>query len=278
MGRKENLNGNKRPSMLQIQYLIELETIGYSRGCVGKIADACGVSHGPVSRYLKVCQEKGYLTENYALTERGKAWVTRYKQLIEAVQNYLRQMALSESDVMENTRTMIENMDYHVLMNIIRHDQQLRQNQKIEKMEQEQGNLLDEVLEKGTWEVLFCLFHQDMRYGLRRSMADQAFLKPGVIRHNKRGSWLELTLCDVAKRSRMDGHMIEGHLRTLKYEQDGMLHLIEPRDGKVRIPLKAFRFQRKRGEKICADVKITVKSNANPIHMPESTAILIFWV
>lgn len=278
MGRKENLTGSKRPSMLQIQYLIELEKTGHKRGSVGMIAEACGVSHGPVSRYLKTCQDKGLLTESYDFTDKGRAWLESYKTLIRDVQEYLGRMELSREDVLENTRVLIENMDYHVLLNMVRNDQQMRQSRQIEKTDQEQGNLLDEVLEKGVWEVAFCLFRQDMRYGLRRSMADQGFIKPGIIRHNKRGSWLELTICDIAEVSRMDGHMKEGHLQTLKYEQDGMLHSVEPRDGKVRIPLKAFRIQRRRGEKVVGYVQITVTSNVSQVHMPESTAVLVFWV
>lgn len=278
MGRKENLSGSRRPSMLQIQYLIELEKIGSQRGSVGMIAEACGVSHGPVSRYLKTCHEKGYLTKEYGFTEKGRAWLESYKILIGEVTDYLSRMALSKGDIQENTRSLIENMDYHVLLNMVRNDQQMRKNQMIEKMDQEQGNLLDEVMEKGVWEVSFCLFRQDMRHGLRRSMADQGFLKPGIIRHNKRGSWLELTICNISEISRMDGHMKEGHLQTLKYEQDGMLHSIDPRDGKVRIPLKACRIQRRRGEKVVGDVKITVTSNVSQVHMPESTAILVFWL
>ena len=41
------------PSMLQIQYLMELEKVGKKRGSVTMIADICGVSHGPVSRFFK---------------------------------------------------------------------------------------------------------------------------------------------------------------------------------------------------------------------------------
>ena len=40
------------PSMLQIQYLLELEKVGKRRGSVAMIADTCGVSHGPVSRFF----------------------------------------------------------------------------------------------------------------------------------------------------------------------------------------------------------------------------------
>lgn len=45
-----------RLSYQQIQYLMELEKIGNRRGCVQMAADACGVSHGTVSRFFKSCR------------------------------------------------------------------------------------------------------------------------------------------------------------------------------------------------------------------------------
>lgn len=40
------------PSLLQINYLMTLEKIEKKRGCVGTVADICGVSHDPVSRFF----------------------------------------------------------------------------------------------------------------------------------------------------------------------------------------------------------------------------------
>ena len=59
------------PSLLQINYLMTLEKIEKKRGCVGTVADICGVSHGPVSRFFKECVNYGYLTEQYTFTEAG---------------------------------------------------------------------------------------------------------------------------------------------------------------------------------------------------------------
>ena len=50
---KTNTEDLMHPSMLQICYLSELAKIGKRRGSVALIADTCGVSHGPVSRFLR---------------------------------------------------------------------------------------------------------------------------------------------------------------------------------------------------------------------------------
>ena len=70
------------PSMLQIQYLMELEKVGKKRGSVTMIADICGVSHGPVSRFFKECMERGYLTEKYEFTAEGTHALLIYKKLL----------------------------------------------------------------------------------------------------------------------------------------------------------------------------------------------------
>lgn len=55
------------PSLLQINYLMTLEKIEKKRGCVGTVADICGVSHGPVSRFFKECVNYGYLRNSILL-------------------------------------------------------------------------------------------------------------------------------------------------------------------------------------------------------------------
>ena len=42
------------PSLLQINYLMTLEKLKKAWLC-GTVADICGVSHGPVSRFFKEC-------------------------------------------------------------------------------------------------------------------------------------------------------------------------------------------------------------------------------
>ena len=69
---KENTEDLLHPSMLQIRYLTELAKIGKKRGSVALIADTCGVSHGPVSRFFKECMGVGYLTDTYELRKKER--------------------------------------------------------------------------------------------------------------------------------------------------------------------------------------------------------------
>ena len=71
------------PSLLQINYLMTLEKIEKKRGCVGTVADICGVSHGPVSRFFKECVNYGYLTEQYTFTEAGTRALRMYERILQ---------------------------------------------------------------------------------------------------------------------------------------------------------------------------------------------------
>ena len=46
-------------TVLQIQYLTELEQLEKGRGTIGAVAAKCGVKHPTVSRFFKSCIEKG---------------------------------------------------------------------------------------------------------------------------------------------------------------------------------------------------------------------------
>ncbi len=59
MGKNETM-GFEHLTILQIQYLTELEQIEKGRGTIGAIAEKCGVKHPTVSRFFKSCIEKEY--------------------------------------------------------------------------------------------------------------------------------------------------------------------------------------------------------------------------
>ena len=71
MDRKEDYK-IENLTMLQIQYLIELNKLEKKKGAVRMIAAKCGVNHSQVSRFFKKCIEEGELTESLDFTENGK--------------------------------------------------------------------------------------------------------------------------------------------------------------------------------------------------------------
>lgn len=278
MQKGENLRRDNRPTMQQIQYLIELEKMDKKRGCVMHIAKVCNVSHGPVSRYLKSCCASGYLTEDYEFTAMGKIWLQGYKRLLYELHVYLSNIGRANEEIEESKKALIENIDYSMLWKMVRNDQEMRRIYIAEKRGAVSRNFLSNVLERGTWEVYFTVFRQGTGENLKISMADRGFEKPAVIRHTKKSNWLELTIREMDEKSRVDGQAKTGYPDSLKYEYAGVLCKAEMKDGKFRIPLDACHFKRKSEGRIRGMIPITVTCSVGRAHMPESTAILVFWL
>lgn len=276
------------PSMLQIQYLMELEKVGKKRGSVTMIADICGVSHGPVSRFFKECMERGYLTEKYEFTAEGTHALLIYKKLLRDVKLYLKAMNIPEKEIPEKMKQLIENVDYDLLRTMVRNARQTTERTVEGKNEQEQKNpqgekdsnayFIEKILEKGKFQVGIAIHQISRNSETRLSMAHQGFEHLACIRNNTRGSWLELTIREIYGRSRIDGTEMSGHLSSLKYEKQGQLYEAVIKNGKLRIPLSACHFFRGRMGNVKGTVHITVACNVGNAHMPESTAVLTFWM
>ena len=263
------------PSMLQIQYLMELEKVGKKRGSVTMIADICGVSHGPVSRFFKECMERGYLTEKYEFTAEGTHALLIYKKLLRDVKLYLKAMNIPEKEIPEKMRQLIENVDYDLLRNMIRNGRQTAEH--IEKQDKSQeyardsqhsrepnAYFIEKILEKGKFQVGIAVHQMSRNSETRISMAHQGFEHLALIRNNGR--------------SRIDGTRMWGHISSLKYEKQGQLYEAVIKDGHLKIPLSACHFFRGRMGNVKGTVHITVACNIGNAHMPESTAVLTFWM
>ena len=277
MAKGENFKRDGLPTVQMLNFLEELERLGGGRGCIAAIAENCGANHSSVSRYFKLCRENGILTEDLQLTGKGKIWLRGYGKLREDIPLFLRRAGVPAGEIGENVRRLIEHVDYHTLSIMARY---LRNQQDHfvngEPGRQPAGNPLKEILDYGSHEVFFMVFQ--MRKGNEISMANRGFRKPAVIRRNKRGSWLELEPCEMRAWSPVEGEEMTGYLETLKYEQDGILHLAKKSQGKMRIPLEACQIRIMQGGGICGHVFVTATCSVGRIHMPESTARLVFWL
>ena len=275
---KENTEGLLHPSMLQIRYLTELAKIGKKRGSVALIADTCGVSHGPVSRFFKECIGAGYLSEGYEFTEKGTRALKTYQRIRKEVGAYLERIGIAASEIPEKTRQLIENVDYSLLMTMTRNSGQVKESRNQTNAEKGSLYYLDHVLEKGRFEVGIAIYQLNTEGTTKLSMANNGFEHLACIRNNTRGSWLELTTREMHAHSRIDGADMRGRLSSLKYVDQGQLYEAAIREGKVRIPLSACRFMKTHLGNVKGMVSITVTCSVGKAHMPESTALLMFWL
>lgn len=127
--------------------------------------------------------------------------------------------------------------------------------------------------------VVFRLYRMNKKQGQGRdSMAMRGFEDIAEIVQEKGESYLELKLKEMAAHSRVSGEMMAGKLKTLKYEHNEVLEEARIENNIVKIPMEACRIHRWTGIGTMGIVPVTVTCSVGPMHMPESTALLYFWV
>lgn len=279
MERPDYFSRQNRPTMLQIQYLQELKKLeGTKRGAVAKIAEMCQVNHAAVSRFLKSCHDNGYLKDNYEFTWRGNTLLNRYLEMCTRVTEYLRNIGIPEDEIPKNVKDLMENVDFHTLNAMTQQMQKVQMDVREYQKNKAKRYVLNEIIADGRYNVDYLFLKVDCQEGHSVSMADRGFQKPALLRHNKRGAWLELTLLKIHAVSRLDGRQMQGYLTSLKYESAGVMKEAAIKNSMVKIPLCACRFHHRGGGKLAGMIPVTVACSVGRIHMPESTALLVFWV
>ena len=142
------------------------------------------------------------------------------------------------------------------------------------------GHAMQDNLQKlEKFRVGFCIYRMDKKSGRNRfSMAMQGFQEEAFITRKGTKNYLELRLKDMTASSRLDGRKMNGHLSSLKYDHDGTMVTVEIQEGIVPIPLEACRIHHWQGGEGFGSIAITVTCSVGRQHMPESTALLAFWV
>ena len=113
------------------------------------------------------------------------------------------------------------------------------------------------------------------------SMGNRAFDFTAELTKENGDAYLLLHPCEMQARSRLDGKIMTGKIQSLKYEYNGVLQLVEElREGTevIKLPLEAFKIHIGTGGEIKGTLPITVTCSVGNGHMPESTALLVFWM
>lgn len=173
---------------------------------------------------------------------------------------------------------MVENIDIHMLELMI--NAYTEKKSVYKKKENELDQEIQHNLQKcERHPVVFRLYRMNKKQGQGRdSMAMRGFEEIAEIVQENGESYLELKLKEMAAHSRVSGEMMAGKLKTLKYEHNEVLEEADIEDNIVKIPMEVCRIHRWTGIGTVGIVPVTVTCSAGPVHMPESTALLYFWV
>lgn len=278
MEKGEHLKRQNRPTMLQLKYLQGLSRVEKKRGAQGSIAEYYNVNRSTVNRFFKNCIERGILTEALEFTVEGQEWLDRYVRLYENLQKYLEEIGARPEEIEETIDVMVEDIDIHMLELMINAHAEKKSvyKRKENELDQEIQNNLQKCERHP---VVFRLYRMNKKPGQGRdSMAMRGFEETAEIVQDKGESYLELKVKDMSAHSRVSGETMVGKLKTLKYEHDEVLETVDIVNNIVRIPMKACKIHKWTGVGTMGVVPVTVTCSVGLVHMPESTALLYFWV
>lgn len=277
MEKGEHLKRQNRPTMLQLKYLQGLSRVEKKRGAQGSIAEYYNVNRSTVNRFFKNCIERGILTEALEFTVEGQEWLDRYVRLYENLQKYLEEIGARPEEIEETIDVMVEDIDIHMLELMINAHAEKKSVYK--KKENELDQEIQNNLQKcERHPVVFRLYRMNKKPGQSRdSMAMRGFEETAEIVQDKGESYLELKVKDMSAHSRVSGETMVGKLKTLKYEHDEVLETVDIVNNIVRIPMEACKIH-KWTVGTMGVVPVTVTCSVGLVHMPESTALLYFWV
>ena len=278
MEKGEHLKRQNRPTMLQLKYLQGLSRVEKKRGAQGSIAEYYNVNRSTVNRFFKNCIERGILTEALEFTVEGQDWLDRYVRLYENLQKYLEEIGARPEEIEETIDVMVEDIDIHMLELMINAHAEKKSvyKRKENELDQEIQNNLQKCERHP---VVFRLYRMNKKPGQSRdSMAMRGFEETAEIVQDKGESYLELKVKDMSAHSRVSGETMVGKLKTLKYEHDEVLETVDIVNNIVRIPMEACKIHKWTGVGTMGVVPVTVTCSVGLVHMPESTALLYFWV
>lgn len=278
MEKGEHLKRQNRPTMLQLKYLQGLSRVEKKRGAQGSIAEYYNVNRSTVNRFFKNCIERGILTEELEFTVEGQEWLDRYVRLYENLQKYLEEIGARPEEIEETIDVMVEDIDIHMLELMINAHAEKKSvyKRKENELDQEIQNNLQKCERHP---VVFRLYRMNKKPGQSRdSMAMRGFEETAEIVQDKGESYLELKVKDMSAHSRVSGETMVGKLKTLKYEHDEVLETADIVNNIVRIPMEACKIHKWTGVGTMGVVPVTVTCSVGLVHMPESTALLYFWV
>lgn len=278
MEKGEHLKRQNRPTMLQLKYLQGLSRVEKKCGAQGSIAEYYNVNRSTVNRFFKNCIERGILTEALEFTAEGQEWLDRYVKLYENLQKYLEEIGARPEEIEETIDVMVEDIDIHMLELMINAHAEKKSvyKRKENELDQEIQNNLQKCERHP---VVFRLYRMNKKPGQSRdSMAMRGFEETVEIVQDKGESYLELKVKDMSAHSRVRGETMVGKLKTLKYEHDEVLETDDIVNNIVRIPIEACKIHKWTGVGTMGVVPVTVTCSVGLVHMPESTALLYFWV
>lgn len=262
----------------KLWYLIELYDMRSKELNITALAQRLGIAKSTLSRVLSFFYAEGMTLEKGStqLSEEGVHTAEKWKRDIRLLKNWLMESgglndAEAEQEAFGMALKLSENGKQKMLAHISTHSLF----DKLHHIREVSGDYLAMHLSDGEYPFAFTIYREKFSDGKRISMANDAFLHPGILQVQEGKCWFCLTACTIERVSFMGRMVLRGRASELSYFlQDTCKPALRRKDTFCMLA-NDIMFHFNGSERILqASLKIKVQADVGILHMPESNAIL----
>lgn len=261
----------------QMQYLLSWIGEHKKKRSFYHLAIKNNVSKSTVQRTLNVLVGRGFLDDQYDLTEKGEAYVNWYLPRHHSLSGWLCLHHIDRKLAESTAHTWLAVTEDPVIEMLLKNclvcsicKKMSSDESSIEQLEMD----LSEYLPEGSYHI-DVEFVKDGKSNAEPSMADRAFEKPARLIISKGSSFIELKRLRVVQFSYRKNNLISGMLKSMEYMVSGLKKTADVEGDHVRIKASHIQWTCSRNElELKGELRIFATCTAGIIHMPKSPAIM----
>lgn len=261
----------------QMQYLLSWIGENKNKRSFYHLAIKNNVSKSTVQRTLNVLVSRGFLDEQYDLTEKGEEYVNWYRPRHHSLTGWLCLHNIDRRLAESTAHTWLAVTEEPVIEMLLKNCLICSICKKMSSNESSMEQLemdLSEYLPEGSYDI-DVKFIKDGKNTMEPSMADGAFEKPARLIISKGSSVIELKRLRVIQFSHRKNNLISGMLKSMDYMVAGKKATAQIEGDYVRIKASHIQWSCSRNElELKGELRIFATCTAGIIHMPKSPAIM----
>lgn len=269
----------ERLTKVQMQYLMSwIQEEGKKRSFY-HLALLHGVAKSTVQRTMNVLVVRGYLTEEYELTEEGRRYMGWYIPRHQSLVNWLSLHEIELSMAQSTAHAWLADTEDPVIDMLLKNCLICSICKKVASGSRERilkDVDLSEYIPAGVYEVRADFFKDGGNIQDREhSMADEAFEKPSRLVISEEDSYVELKRIKVVHLSYKGTNLVSGKLKSMDYVVNGEKEKARIDGEVVRIPVRHIQWYCSSNElELWGQLRIFVTCTAGICHMPKRPALL----
>lgn len=262
----------------KLYYLMFLYETPNKGQTITNLATKLGITKSTMSRVLTTFYQEGITAEkgksklSLVGSEMAKKWCEEINKMSDWLMS---QSSMNRDEAQKEARCLALHMSEEAKSQILQKASIQKFLPILDGIKQIHGDMLMAHLEDGDYPFAFTLYKDQIENTLSISMANEAFYHPGTLRIEQKKGYLILKNKPIEVESSGGRAVMKARLQQLQYFKGQ--HFVDTLQWKdsFMIPITSIAFHYNNYEKVLqGNVKLSMKTDIQKIHMPKMTAIL----